>query len=628
MHNIYKNWKLCLLPLYALIIVFAVGFLHSYTVSDVEKEFMTPTFEDARGWDIYQIVNGTKVSANVQELFDSDGETFYLSKTMDKELEQDGYTIMELDGTSWQESVFLDDQLLYTVDPNVDNRIGHVVFPKEYKGLQGVGEYVRFTLPSGYGGKTLTIAVAANGPSDLRGLPMVRMSSENIQTVQQVSDTNRVAMPATVYMTVALILLGLFFYNWFHGQKSYSVLLLTISALLLALRELLNFEFYITTQFSIDFLPADLLIPLAFGFPMVYVCTQMKRWRKWYAPFIGIPLLISIACHLLARIQMFSCIAAYPYDALLYISLLALGVFAVLEWKDGNRVFRLFTPMFYACIGVIALMALWYVVTGQGNHTFVIILRSPILMMYEAQQRYGILLLMLAGVVSFILTVKTMTDTQNALSVMSIKNELMNENMESMLESSQEIAGIRHDMLHHLHAMQDLSHAGEMDRLTNYLEDLTRETETILPLRVCQNVILNALLTRAMQKAKLADIEMKIDVDVEDALSIHDNDLCTFVMNMLNNALEATARIPEKNRRIIEVTMHIRGQYLFLETINPYDGEIVLDKREEIIKSTKGEGHGYGMKAMVKVVHKYHSKLQILKENQRITIRTALLLPE
>jgi len=43
---------------------------------------------------------------------------------------------MELDSFTWQQSVFLDDELLYTVDPSLDNRIGKVKFSDQYTGIQ------------------------------------------------------------------------------------------------------------------------------------------------------------------------------------------------------------------------------------------------------------------------------------------------------------------------------------------------------------------------------------------------------------------------------------------------------------------------------------------------------------
>ena len=77
LNYIKSNWKIVLFPLYALFIFLAFTFMRSYTVTDADRLFLTPTFEDSNGWDIYKMENGTKKEASVQELFDSSGETFY-----------------------------------------------------------------------------------------------------------------------------------------------------------------------------------------------------------------------------------------------------------------------------------------------------------------------------------------------------------------------------------------------------------------------------------------------------------------------------------------------------------------------------------------------------------------------
>lgn len=634
MDQIKLKWKLGLLPLYAVIVLLVVFFLYSYADANAEKLFLTPTFEDVNGWEIYTLENNVRKDITTQELFDSKGETIYLSRILDKQIEREGYTILELDGLSWQQSVFLDEKLLYTVDPSLDNRIGFMKFSKEYKGREEMGEYVRLSLPPDYVRKKLTIAVAHNMRADASGMPMVRMSSENIQTQQTVSDTNQLAMPAAAYMMAAVLLLGLFFYNWYHKQKSYSILLLSFAALIQALGVLLNFEFYFNSNFTLSDVPdgllqslTELFIPLSMGLPMLYLLSQMKRWKKWYAPFILIPLGLSILFHMIARFEMFAFLSYYSYDALLYVSLLALGVFSILEWNDRNVVYRLFTPVFLLVNVCILLATIGFIFAGKADAVFVTMLRAPILMNHDVLQRYGGLLLILGGAISFILTIKKAADTKNELSALSVKNELISENIQSMQESSTEIAAIRHDMLRHLHTMLDLSHEGDKERLASYLEELTKETETIVPVKICSHPIINALVSRALAKAKKNNIRMDVHVEVPAGITVADNDLCTLLMNMLDNAIEAGSELPPERMHGIELTMHVRGSYLFVETINPFDCTILRDRKTGLPASTKGTGHGYGMKAMSEVAKKYNSKLQVKQEDGRVIVRTALLMP-
>lgn len=622
-----SKWKRGLVLLFAVITLLGVSFLGSYTHTDAEKLFLTPVFEDSRGWDIYTLENGARKDVTTQELPGTRG-TLYLSRVLDRELEETGYTVLELDGTGWQSSVFLDGELLYTVDPALDNRIGAVEFPEAYKGIQGVGEYARVSLPPDYAGKTLTIALGYGGEPDYKSMPMVRLSSEAIQTQTLVSDANRISMPAAAYMTAALLLLGLFLYDFYHGKKSFSILLLTAAAFLQALRTLLGFEFYFASHFSLSIPAADLLIPLCAGLPMLYLFANMKRWQKWYGWFLIVPLGLVAAFHLAAGFELFSFLSYYPYDTLLYISLLALVVFAVLEYRDRNTVYRLFTPAFFAVLAGILLVYLSFELTGNTDNNLVGVLRHPVTMSYLLLQHCGDILLILGGAVSLLLTIKRAADVQSELSVMTVKNELISENIQSIQKSSREIAEMRHDMLRHLHTMLDLCHEENSERLEAYLRELTQETEAILPVKVCEHPVVNALVTRALLKAEKADIRMDLHVEVPAGISITDNDLCTLLMNMLDNAIEAVSALSTNRQRRIELTMHVRGRYLFVETLNPCEKPLRMDGKSGLCVSDKGDGHGYGMKAMSDIAEKYSSILQIKLEQGTIMVRTALLMPQ
>ena len=73
--------------------------------------------------------------------------------------------------------------------------------------------------------------------------------------------------------------------------------------------------------------------------------------------------------------------------------------------------------------------------------------------------------------------------------------------------------------------------------------------------------------------------------------------------------------------------MHIRCNYLFIEAVNSYEGEIYLDDKGNCI-SRKGEGHGYGIKTMREIAYRYHSDLHIEILPDRFIVQTAFLLKE
>ena len=88
-------------------------------MTDEEELFLTPTFADAGGWDIYRLDDaGGRVALAPKEAAETTG-TVYLSRVLDPAYEESGYTTLELDGPV---SVFLDGELLYTTAPGSGDR--------------------------------------------------------------------------------------------------------------------------------------------------------------------------------------------------------------------------------------------------------------------------------------------------------------------------------------------------------------------------------------------------------------------------------------------------------------------------------------------------------------------------
>lgn len=113
------------------------------------------TFDD-KGWTVYTQEGDTVTllthagggSYSGIEL----GQTFYFSRVMEEDLDS---PTLQIGTSERQYVVFLDDEVIYTDCPALDNRIGHLQIP--------MNDYVRedpitITLPQNYQGKTLTIA--------------------------------------------------------------------------------------------------------------------------------------------------------------------------------------------------------------------------------------------------------------------------------------------------------------------------------------------------------------------------------------------------------------------------------------------------------------------------------------
>ena len=110
-------------------------------------------------------------------------------------------------------------------------------------------------------------------------------------------------------------------------------------------------------------------------------------------------------------------------------------------------------------------------------------------------------------------------------------------------------------------------------------------------------------------------------------LQIREDDLCSLLFNMLDNALEAAAQTEQGE---ILCSMQIRRQYLAIRCENTYSGTLRTDENGELL-TTKDDAsdHGFGLMKMRAIAKKYGSILDISYDENRFTVMTALkLLPE
>lgn len=90
------------------------------------------------------------------------------------------------------------------------------------------------------------------------------------------------------------------------------------------------------------------------------------------------------------------------------------------------------------------------------------------------------------------------------------------------------------------------------------------------------------------------------NIDLE-KMDIEDNyKLCKIVGVLLDNAIEESLKIDD--RRIM-ISLYVDDDMLIIDISNKFDGKIDLDKIDEEGYTTKGEGHGYGLSLVKKLVN-------------------------
>lgn len=164
-------------------------------------------------------------------------------------------------------------------------------------------------------------------------------------------------------------------------------------------------------------------------------------------------------------------------------------------------------------------------------------------------------------------------------------------------QSEQNLKILRHDMRHYSGMIDTLlsqEEYKEIKRIITYIHDEVDDNKIT---KYCNNLIVNAILTKIMEKATTMDIEVQLEAKVPKEIALNDYELASVVANLLENAIFCVKEF-EKEERRIEGKLYCEEDYLLIEMKNKYKEQIELDPINGLPKSKKGKNHGLGMKSV------------------------------
>ena len=137
------------------------------------------------------------------------------------------------------------------------------------------------------------------------------------------------------------------------------------------------------------------------------------------------------------------------------------------------------------------------------------------------------------------------------------RGELAQSSYEALRRQNEQVMMLRHDMMKHFRVLRQTV---TDEKAAAYLDDLIGENEKIRPVVQSGNEMLDVILNSKLSAAADAGIAVEIArMKAPDKLPLTDAELCSLMMNLLDNALEA-ASAPGVKRRYIKLDMHIQNK--------------------------------------------------------------------
>ena len=125
------------------------------------------------------------------------------------------------------------------------------------------------------------------------------------------------------------------------------------------------------------------------------------------------------------------------------------------------------------------------------------------------------------------------------------------------------------------------------------------------------NINIDALIQDKLIYCNSIGIEFTALVDGEAFKEIDPSDVYFLLVNIIDNAIEATEHIEEKEHRVISLTASKKHGVLLIEETNYYKGDVKFNSDGSIKTTKKDEKyHGYGTKSIAYIVKKYDGKIE------------------
>ncbi len=196
------------------------------------------------------------------------------------------------------------------------------------------------------------------------------------------------------------------------------------------------------------------------------------------------------------------------------------------------------------------------------------------------------------------------------------KLKLTEERNNRIIETYREIAKLSHDYNNQMKVIYQLLVDGKTNAARDYLSEIVNAyTPKSLSFTGIHSI--DAVLSEKNRVSKDNNITIVFDVSITSISGIREIDICTILLNLLDNAIEACLKISDSSNKTIKVIIKNVNSMVFIKIENPVITKTVPIGKSYFIKTSKEnkEKHGFGLLIVDSVAKKYNGSLLIKNEN-------------
>lgn len=189
------------------------------------------------------------------------------------------------------------------------------------------------------------------------------------------------------------------------------------------------------------------------------------------------------------------------------------------------------------------------------------------------------------------------------------------------IELDERIRRERHELKNRYLHIQVLLKENRLEELEAYLSEEIGARMEALSEAYTGNTLIDYILHLKQQEAEKASIPFKVSVLLRKTPRVPDDLFCTILLNLLDNALEASGR---EEKPGIQVTFSNRGAYLVLQVKNPVSRNVLLFNPGLLTTKKDRERHGHGLSIVRSAVREAGGMMEIRTDEGFFDVTAAL----
>jgi len=220
-----------------------------------------------------------------------------------------------------------------------------------------------------------------------------------------------------------------------------------------------------------------------------------------------------------------------------------------------------------------------------------------------------------------LLIVKIFLPKQIARELEDYENILAVRQFEEVKNTYHEMRGWRHDYRNHMHVLRIYIENRQWDECISYISQMDEDLSSVDNIVKTGNVMADAVINSKVSLAKSKEIHLDITAKIPEKLPVTDVEFCVIFGNLMDNAVEACEKITVKEKRFIRIYTGIFKNQFYISVTNATDQK----QRLKRYYSLKGEGHGFGLYRIDKIIKDRNGYLN--RRDEPGVFSTEIMLP-